>query len=516
MAVFRFDRRRLLQAAGSGALLAAPAVRAALGQAPADPFTLGVASGYPIPDGFVLWTRLAPRPLEGGSMPPQPVPVTWEVAADERMSRIVRSGEEMAEAVYAHSIHVEVGGLEPGRWYWYRFRVGGATSAIGRTRTAPVAGAALDRFRFAFASCQQYEQGYYTAYRHMAREDLDLVVHLGDYIYEVSWGQNLVRRHDTPECLTLADYRNRHALYKSDADLQAAHAAFPWIVTWDDHEVDNDYANDRSEELIAPEVFRARRAAAYQAYYEHMPLPHRMRPRGPAMRIFERATFGDLVRFHVLDDRQYRSPQACPRVGRGGGGAADELCTARLDPELTMLGARQEEWLREGLAQSQARWNVIAQQTIMAQVDRRPGPGTMYWTDFWDGYPVARKRLLDFIAERRPSNPLVIGGDVHAWWVTDLKTDFERADSPVVATEFVGTSITSQAPPQERYDAMRPENPHVRFVETRHRGYTRMTLTGQGCTADLRAVDSVQTREAGIRTLASFAVENGRPGTQRA
>jgi alkaline phosphatase D len=516
MAFLRFNRRHVLQAAGSGMLLAAPAVRAAFGQARSDPFTLGVASGYPTADGVVLWTRLAPDPLNGGGMRPQPVPVTWEIAADERMSRIVRSGEEVAEPVYAHSVHVEIGGLEPGHWYWYRFRAGGAASAIGRTRTAPPAGAPLDRFAFAFASCQQYEQGFYSAYRHMAQEDLDLVVHLGDYIYEVSWGRDLVRRHGAPECQSLSDYRNRYALYKSDADLQAAHAACPWVVTWDDHEVDNDYAGSRSEELVAPEIFLQRRAAAYQAYYEHMPLPHRMRPRGPAMRIFERVAFGDLVRFHVLDDRQYRSPQPCPREGRGGGGAADALCAARLDPALTMLGARQEEWLRDGLAQSQARWNVIAQQTIMARVDRRPGPGTMYWTDFWDGYPVARRHLLDFIAARRPSNPLVIGGDVHGWWVTDLKTDFDRAASPVVATEFVGTSITSQAPAQERYDAMRAENPHVRFVESRHRGYTRMTLTGQRCTTDLRAVDSVQRPEAGIRTLASFAVESGRAGAQRA
>jgi alkaline phosphatase D len=516
--LIQLSRRRLLQTACAGALLAAPAVRTAFGQArsPANPFTLGVASGYPTADGVVLWTRLAPSPLAGGGMPHEPVPVEWQVASDERMGRIVQRGVALAVPDFAHSVHVEVGGLEPGRWYWYRFRAMGEASAVGRTRTAPALGAALDRFSFAFASCQQYEQGFYTAYRHMAEEDLDLVVHLGDYIYELSWGRDHVRKHGAPECHTLADYRNRYALYKSDTDLQAAHAAFPWICTWDDHEVDNDYANDRSEEADAPEAFLARRAAGYRAFYEHMPLPARMRPDGPAMRIYERVGFGSLVQFSVLDDRQYRSPQVCPREGRGGSNTVDSTCTARLDPALTLLGDEQERWLFDGLARSNARWNVIAQQTLMARLDRKAGAGELYWTDGWDGYPAARDRLLGFLAERRPSGPLVIGGDVHASWVADLKRDFADETSPTVATEFCGTSITSQSARQDVFDALLPENPHIRFVDSTYRGYTRMRLTSERCVADIRVVDTVAWRAAPVRTLASFAVENGKPGAQKA
>jgi alkaline phosphatase D len=508
-------RRALLRAAaGLAATLAAPAIiRSAAGQSrfAANPFSLGVASGYPTADGVVLWTRLAPDPLNGGGMPPEKVPVEWQIAADARMDMVVQRGIAIAEPESAHSVHIEVSGLDPGRWYWYRFRAGGEASAIARTRTAPAMGAALDSLRFAFASCQQYEHGYYTAYRHMAEEDLDLVVHLGDYIYELSWGGNLVRSHGTPECTTLADYRNRYALYKGDADLQAAHAAFPWLAIWDDHEVDNDYANDRSEQLDDPAAFLARRAAGYKAFYEHMPLPHRMAPDGPNMRIYERVGFGNLATFNLLDDRQYRSPQVCPREGRGGA-AFVEHCPERLDPDLSLLGWQQEHWLTDGLARSTSRWNLIAQQTLMAQVDRRPGPGAVYWTDNWDGTPAARARLLNAIAEQRPSNPVVIGGDVHAFWVTDLKTDFDKAKAPIVATEFVGTSITSQAPAQERFEAMLPDNPHVRFVNSAHRGYVRMALTPDQCTADLRAVSTVRKPEAKIRTLASFVVENGRPG----
>src|SRR5688572_1600511 len=301
----------LLASACAGRVLAQPRFAA-------TPFTLGVASGYPHGSGVTLWTRLAPQPLAGGGMPLAPVEVAWEVAADDRFDRVVMRGSASASPDWAHSVHVDVTGLESARPYWYRFRAGNAESPHGRTRTAPGADSAASRMRFACASCQQYEQGWFTAYRHMAAEDLDLAVHVGDYVYESSWGRNHVRKHEAPEPYTLEDYRNRYALYKSDPDLRAAHAAFPWIVTWDDHEVDNDYGNDRSQDRDLPAAFLRRRAAAYQAYYEHMPLPRRMRPAGPDMRIYTHADFGGLARFHVLDDRQYRSPQVCPRPGRGG------------------------------------------------------------------------------------------------------------------------------------------------------------------------------------------------------
>jgi alkaline phosphatase D len=507
-----FSRRNFLLAASSA--FAVPRLWAKPAFA-ADPFTLGVASGAPLPDGVVLWTRLAPDPLNGGDLPPAAIEVRWEVARDEGFRDIVRHGTARAEPQYAHSVHVEADGLEPARWYWYRFMAGNAVSATGRTRTAPAAGAAVDRLRFAFASCQQYEQGFYAAHRHLAAEDLDLVVFLGDYIYESSWGSRHVRKHEGPEPYTLEQYRNRYARYKSDADLQRSHAAFPWLVTWDDHEVDNDYADGRSEDLDPN--FLVRRAAAYQAYWEHMPLRRSALPNGPHMQLYGRHDFGGLARFHVLDDRQYRDHQVCPKLGRGGSNVVDDLkCPSRLETQRTLLGRGQEDWLHAGLSGSKAKWNIVAQQLLMAQTDRKPGPERQFWSDGWDGYPGARARLLQAIAERKPANPVVIGGDVHFNCVADLKVDFDDPNAPVVATEFCGTSITSQGPTQARLDLLRPENPHVRFASSEKRGYAVLELTEKRCLAQLRGIDSEKAADSPISTLAAFVVENGRPGAETA
>jgi alkaline phosphatase D len=478
----------------------------------ADPFALGVASGYPHPGGMVLWTRLA------GALDPVSIPVRWEVAADESMRTIVASGSAMADPAWAHSVHAEPKGLEPDRWYWYRFVAGDATTAPARTRTAPRPDAPVERLRFAFASCQQYEQGYYAAHRHIAADAPDLVAFLGDYIYESSWGKDKVRAHEAGEPYTLEEYRQRYALYKSDPDLQAAHAACPWIVTWDDHEVDNDYADDRPEDGMEREQFLLRRAAAYRAYYEHMPLPERMRPRGPDMRLYTQLGWGQLGRFFVLDDRQYRSWQSCPRPNRkGGSNTVDiEKCDRLANPNRSMLGRAQEKWLEGALAESRARWNLIAQQTTMAQFDQKAGPGRRAWTDGWDGYPAARQRLLEHLRQQRIANPVVLGGDVHSFNVADLKLDFDDEKSPVVASEFVGTSITSQAWPQERLNQYLPDNPHMKLMDSRYRGYVRVEVTARGFRADLRAVASVQDRASPCTTLSAWAVEDGRPGPQRA
>jgi alkaline phosphatase D len=475
------------------------------------PFTLGVASGCPQPDSVVLWTRLAPEPLNGGGMEPGRVEVRWELAPDEHFHTIVQQGSVWTAQELGHSVHVEVYGLAPGRWYWYRFIVRDELSPVGRTRTAPAVNAALERFRFAVASCQHYEQGYFSAYRHMAEDDVDLVVFVGDYIYESSWGDQLVRRHAGPEPTTLVEYRNRYAQYRTDPNLQRMHALVPWLVTWDDHEVDNDYANEQSEHLDPQ--FLMRRAAAYQAYYEHMPLRHSARPRGPSLRLYDRYPFGHLLQVYLLDDRQYRSPQVCPRPGMGGSAVVPPAgCPDLRDPGRTLLGGEQEQWLLEALGTSPARWNVLAQQTLMAQLDRQPGPEQAFWTDGWDGYPAARARLLSFLAERRPANPLVLGGDVHSHWVCDLKPDFDDPHSPVVATEVCGTSITSQGPAQERADALRAENPHVKLANSEKRGYVRLEITPERCEVHLRVLDSEKTRASHLATLASFVVENGRPG----
>ena len=510
------SRRAFLLSASS--LAAAAFVPAPLARSSpkfsANPFTLGVASGYPQPRGVVLWTRLAPAPLAGGGMPPQPVDVAWEVAEDQAFRTIARKGTALAGPQFAHSVHVEVDGLEPARWYWYRFHAGTTVSPVGRTRTAPAPDAAAERMRFAYACCQHYEQGYYAAYRHMAAEDLDLVIHVGDYIYESSWGRNHVRRHEAGEPITLGEYRNRHALYKSDPDLQAAHAAFPWLLTWDDHEVDNDYAGAHSQDRDPPELFLKRRAAAYQAYYEHMPLPAWARPRGPDMRLYTRWAFGQLAQFHVLDDRQYRSPQACPQPGRGGSNVV-EICNERLDPGRSLLGAAQEKWLFDGLAASRTRWNVIAQQTLMAQVDRMPGTGQAFWTDGWDGYPLARRRLLTHIAEKRVANPVVIGGDVHMSAVADLKIEFDDPRAPVVATEFVATSISSQGPSRRDIAARAEDNPHIKYADPTRRGFTVIELSARRGLAQLRTLDDVKNAQSPIRTLVKFAVEDGAPGAHR-
>jgi alkaline phosphatase D len=476
-----------------------------------SPFTLGVASGDPTPGGVVLWTRLAPSPLEGGGMPNEAVRVRWEIAADEGMRQIVRRGTETARPDLAHSVHAEVEGLDPARWYWYRFDVGGEASPVGRTRTAPAAGTTPERLRFAFASCQHYEQGLYTAYRHMAAEDLELVAHLGDYIYERGTAPDapegsLVRRHPAEETSDLRSYRHRYALYKADADLQAAHAAFPWIVTWDDHEVDNNYADGFAQDSTPRDAFLLRRAAAYQAYYEHQPLRRASLPRGPDMLLYRSLAFGSLARFHVLDTRQYRSDQAC-----GDGNKA--TCPEWSDPSRTMLGATQERWLTEQVRRSSAVWSVLTQQVSLVSVGNPARPELVYM-DGWSGYPVARDRLVGFMAEQRPRNFVVLTGDIHASFVMDVNRRVDDTSTPLVATEFMGTSISSAGDGRERWPTLRDyENtiPAMKWHSAR-RGYVRCEVTAREWVTDYRLLPYVRRPGAPVETKASFVVEAGRPG----
>jgi alkaline phosphatase D len=411
---------------------------------------------------------------------------------------------------------VDVHGLEPDRWYWYRFTAADAQSVVGRTRTAPAANAPVARLRFAFGSCQQYEQGYYGAYRHIVADAPDFIAFLGDYIYESSWGKDHVRSHGSLEPYSLEDYRARYALYRSDADLQAAHAACPWVVIWDDHEVDNDYADDRPEDGTERAEFLLRRTAAYRAYYEHMPLPERMRPKGPDLRLHTQIGWGSLARLYMLDTRQYKSWQACPRPPRrGGSNTLDvEKCPRLGAPGRSMLGRAQERWLEDALGDSGAGWNVVAQTTRMARFDQKPGPGRSAWTDAWDGYPAARASLLARL--KQASNPVVIGGDIHSFMVAQLKEDFDDPDSPSVASEFVGTSITSQGWPPERIARFMPDNPHVLMNESAYRGYTRVEITPRRWAADLRIMESVKSPDAPCSTLATYVVENGRPDPVKA
>lgn len=502
------SRRGFLKSSASlllGSYLTAPAL--ARVSFKSDPFKLGVASGSPLPNSVVLWTRLAPNPLEGGGLDPQSIKVKWEVAYDEAFNKIAKSGETTASPAYAHSVHVEAEGLEPARSYWYRFFAGDAVSPIGCTRTAPGADS-LDPLRFAFASCQMYEQGYFTAHRHMAAEDLDLVVFLGDYIYERSWGRNDVRKHEGAEVETLDQYRNRYACYKGDRDLQLCHSRFPFIVTWDDHEVDNDYANDRAEDLQPN--FLERRAAAYQAFFEHMPLRRACAPHNANMCIYQAFDFGRLARFYVLDDRQYRDYEVCPKPGRAGSNYIND-CAERKDPKRSMLGWDQEKWLEKRLKDSSANWDVIVQQTLMSQSVHDEGK---FFTDGWDGYPAARRRLLEAVSARPASDTIVVGGDIHAYAVADLKLDFDDAKAATVATEFCGTSISSQGPPRAKIDSFLKYNPHIRYANGDLRGYVRVILDRKQANVTLRSIDSEKTPESNVKNLAQFVVAKGRPGAQ--
>ena len=512
------DRRRFLEALAALGLTRAVPVHAADRKLTFDayPFALGVASGYPQPDGMVLWTRLLGN--FGPIVDRHAIPVRWEIAADEAMRTIVTAGTAEAEPAWGHSVHVEARGLKPDQWYWYRFLAGDAVSPVGRTRTAPVAGVPVARLRFAFASCQHYEHGYFNAYQHMVADDLDLVVFLGDYIYESSLRRNQVRLHATAaEPVTLDEYRARYVQYKSDKDLQLAHHEYPWIVTWDDHEVDNDYANDRQEDGTPPEEFLLRRAAAYQAYYEHMPLPSSMRPSGPAMQIYGAWNWGSLASFYLLDGRQYRSPHACPRKAGGGNEIDRRECAELNAAPRSMLGTAQETWLDRRFASARTSWNIVAQGVLMAQRKTRSGDRQLVWNDGWDGYPAARKRFLESVVARKPANPIVIGGDVHMHFVADLKLDFDDARSPAVASEFVGTSISSSAGGWQRnLPAILADNPHLKYGSGDRRGYVRASIAGGRFNADLVGLYTVRKPESRAEVMARFVVEDGKAGPQKA
>lgn len=511
------SRRDLLKLASflGAAAIAPPVLTQRVDAKPifeAYPFPLGVACGDPAPDGFVLWTRLAPRPLEGGGMPMVNVEVEWEVARDQRFGAIVQKGTSIARPELAHSVHVEVAGLEPGRDYWYRFRSGDEVSQIGRAKTAPPFGAPLDRLRFAVCGCNHYEDGYFTAFRRMAEEQFDFIFHTGDYIYEGrSDGGRVDRRvrpHNGDELYTLVDYRNRYALYKMDKDLIAAHASAPWIVTWDDHEVDNNYAGDIDENDTPPEVFLLRRAAAYQAYYETMPLRATAFPSGNHMKIYRRLQFGNLVDMSVLDTRQWRSDQPC-------GDGARTNCAARLAPTQTMMGPEQEKWLFDNLATVRAKWTVIGQQVYSFAFDRsKASPDGQFSMDKWDGYVAARQRLYSRLVETRAPNPIVLSGDVHQHFGADLKLDFTDPRSRTVGVEFTNTSVTTNGDGSDAgtiWQATKADNPHIKFNSNR-RGYIACTATPNQMRADFKVLDRVTVPDLPARVAGSLVVEAGRPG----
>jgi alkaline phosphatase D len=513
----RISRRQFLYTAGgcAGLIIAQRTfAQIATPSFSTNPFTLGVASGDPWPDSVVLWTRLAPDPLAAdgrGGMDAVRVPVRWSVASDDRMHNVVRHGTALADPDFGHSVHVEVDRLQSGRTYWYQFFVNDEWSPIGRTRTSVPRALALDRLRIAFASCQHYERGFYTAHRHLATEDLDAVLFLGDYIYEGGVSTSSPRQHDGPEPLTLGEYRNRHALYKTDRDLQAAHAAFPWIVVFDDHEVENNWAGAYDQNGSPPELFLPRRANAFQAFYEHMPLRALSRPSGSSMQLFRSLAFGNLAQFNMLDTRQYRDDQAC-------GDGTDIDCAEALDPDRTLTGVRQQRWLFGQLDRSRARWNVLGQQVFFAQRDFEAGELRRLSMDAWDGYAPTRDRILGHVMARDISNLIVLTGDVHAHYAADLKADFNDPASATIGAEFVGTSISTRGDGMDFPDnggVLLSENPHIKFVNAQS-GYVVCDITHQRWRTEYRVVPFVTAPGAPVSTRAAFEVRAGVPGIEPA
>jgi alkaline phosphatase D len=514
-----FSRRTFL--AAGAATLAAPAILRAQTLWRNYPFSLGIASGDPSHDGFVIWTRLAPDPMaQDGGMGMGPMPVKWEVASDERFQNVVAGGEASARPEIAHAVHVEVAGLQPDRTYFYRFEAGGERSLRGRARTLPALGAAPAALRFGVAGCQNYEDGYYTAYRHLAREDLAFVFHYGDYIYEYrgdplrpDWRSNdpfvPVRRHEGQLLFSVGDYRRRYAQYKMDADLQRAHAAHSFFMTFDDHEVDNNWVGLIEQRGAPPDLFRLRRAAAFQAWYEHMPVRRSAFPQPDGILAHRSARYGNLAEINFLDTRQYRTDQPC-------NDGFKPVCPEVRSAQAQVLGAEQEAWLARNLQRRDTRWNCLAQQVMMMAVDRRrspdEAPAPILNMDTWAAYEVPRQRLFARLAGL--DNVVVLTGDEHQNWAGTLHDARERP----VGVEFVATSISSGGDGQDLRpgsDIILANNPQLRFVNDQ-RGYMVCNVTPDLWATDFMVMDRVTVPGGQISRRTTLAVERGRPALVQA
>lgn len=473
-----------------------------------DPFGLGVASGDPAADSVVLWTRLAPEPLaldSLGGMPQDLVDVRWQVATDDRFRGVVADGVATADPDLGHSLHVVADGLDPATTYHYRFLVGDWTSPTGRTRTLPTEGAAADAFRLAVVNCQWYESGAYAAYRDVAETDLDLVLHLGDYIYEWAAGAGDRRSLPAQEVETLADYRLRYASYKVDPHLLAAHASAPFACTWDDHEVANNYLGDTVPEGVVPvERLPERRAAAYQAWWEHLPtrLPP---PEDGRLDLYQALTVGDLARITLLDERQYADVAPC----------RDEVdddfgdCEERTAEDRTRLGDAQEAFVAETVGRGDVTWDLIGNPVVLAGIDAGTGRRSEFYLDTWDGYPDARLRLVEALAAA--DNPVVLTGDYHAGMVLDVTERPFEADAALVAPEFMAPPISSVLFP----DDVSARTPQLRQQINAH-GYLAVTVTPDRLTADFRVVDDVADPASAVHTEATWLVDAGDPTPRRA
>ncbi|MCU4675026.1 alkaline phosphatase D family protein [Catenovulum sp. 2E275] len=487
-----------------------------------NPFQLGVASGDPATDGFVIWTRLAPEPLaEHAGMNMVPIRVSWDVAEDPNFKKIVLSGKTVAAPELGHSVHVEVEGLKPNREYWYRFNCGGEKSLYGRSKTLPLAGSSVDKIKFAVAGCQSIEHGYYTAWNHIANEDLDFVFHYGDYIYEYKdhgigpvpnrgqlWQE--MRQTVGQEIYSIEDYRRRYALYKLDINLQRAHAAAPWFVSFDDHEIDNNWASDTDQDGSPAHIFQFRKAMAFQAYYENMPLRLSSLPMNNEIKLYRSAQYGNLLNAFILDTRQYRSDQVA------GGSKALNKVKATFSDKRTMLGEAQEKWLFKGLENSDTKWNLLAQQVLIGHLSygQDSAGQDLYGMDGWSGYLHSRRRLLNQIEKHGLGRTVIVSGDSHRHYACDLMQD---NDDKVIASEFLATSITSGMDGSMQDDftnTINQLNPHLKATVNK-RGYTLCTVTPEYWQADLKIVDKVMTPDSPIQTYRSFVLEQGKAGMKQ-
>jgi alkaline phosphatase D len=494
-------------------------LRAAALRLTGNPFTLGISSGFPTHDSVVLHTRLALDPLAAdglGGMPPEDIPLRLELARDERFHRVLRRVALIARAGLAHSARTVVNGLDSAHDDFYRFIAGGESSATGRTRTLPAPNHEPGEFHLALACCQHLEHGQWAALSHIARAAPDLMVHVGDYIYEGATTPDRVRRHVGGNCATLADYRRRYAQYRMDPALQSAHSTSPWLCTWDDHEVANDYSGIYSGRAEDPAVFLKRRAAAYQAYFENLPLPPSALPVDGSVALFANRRIGTLAEIFMLDQRQYRSAQACPLPDRAGGNRVGDECAELRDESRTMLGAAQEAWLEAGFARTRGRWNLLAQGTVFSHLDEQPGEGRRYTTDNWNGYFAARQRVLDGLQRHRVGNPVVLSGDIHSFIAGNIRARPEQPDSSLLATEIVATSVSSDGRPQQQLDDWVRANPDLLLADGRYRGHVSLRLSPQRMQADLMALENRDDPRSAQRVLQSLIVESGRPSLLRA
>ncbi len=471
-----------------------------------NPFSLGVASGDPTPDAVILWTRLAPDALAAdgaGGMPEEKADVVWEVASDAAFVSVVGTGVFTTTPAHGHSAHVDATGLEPGTAYHYRFRYADWTSPVGRTRTLP--SGSPERFGVAVVNCQMYESGRFGAYQHLVDEEVDVVLHLGDYIYEYAAGTS--SRSPKPDRLleTLADYRLRYASYKSDPQLQAAHARHPFVLTWDDHEVANNYMGDVLPGVGSPALGQARKTAAYQGWWEN--LPSRVGPpENGALAVYQDFAAGDLVRIHVLDERQDAAVPPCRDTAQPGTDFGN--CEAREGEDRTRLGADQEAWLAKSLAKGGVTWNLLGNPVVLAGVDGGTKTAA-YYLDTWDGFPQARTRLIEQLAAT--DNPVVLTGDYHAGMVLDVNAVPFDTTSQLVAPEFMSPPISSLLFPAD----VSARTPQLRQQLNDH-GYMTVTVTPEKLTVVFRCIEDVGDPDTAIASKATWVVTAGDPVAREA